>query len=203
MYKSIDITNKKYGKLKAVRYDHTRARRQQYWLFECECGNEEIRRKSHVTSGSSKCCKNCNKKHAGDRVRTHNMTNTKEFSSWQSMLTRVLNKNSDKFFHYGGRGIKVCKRWLRFENFYKDMGKRPNNKTLDRIDVNGNYKKSNCRWATPKEQENNRRNTRFITFRGVTDKLDYWERRTGIKRQRIYQRIFVRNWNIEKALTLH
>jgi hypothetical protein len=73
------------------------------------------------------------------------------------MWTRCTNPNVDNFERYGGRGIKICKRWHRFENFLADMGHRPAGKTLDRINSNGNYKPSNCRWATPLEQRHNRR----------------------------------------------
>lgn len=76
------------------------------------------------------------------------------------MIERCENPKYKRFGDYGGRGIKVAPRWLKFENFLADMGKRPRGKTLDRIDVNGNYEPRNCRWATPKEQRANRRDTR-------------------------------------------
>ncbi len=90
-------------------------------------------------------------------TKTHGLSGTPTYGTWFSMKVRCLNKNSEKYRHYGGRGIKVCERWLSFENFFEDMGIRPKGKTLDRVDVNGHYEKKNCRWATQSEQMLNTR----------------------------------------------
>lgn len=88
----------------------------------------------------------------------HGMTGTPTFISWCVMKSRCLNPNATAYNRYGGRGIRVCKRWLRsFKNFLEDMGERPTGKSLDRRKTTGNYTPKNCRWATPKEQANNRR----------------------------------------------
>lgn len=87
----------------------------------------------------------------------HGLFHTRAWVSWNMMLQRCTNPKRDKYEYYGGRGIKVCERWLTFENFYADMGERPEGWSLDRMDVNGNYEPGNCKWATKKEQANNRR----------------------------------------------
>lgn len=86
-------------------------------------------------------------------MKTHGMSNSPAYKSWQEMKTRCYNKKRAKYRRYGARGIRVCDRWLKsFQNFYDDMGDRPEGKTLDRINNDGNYEPSNCRWATPLEQ---------------------------------------------------
>jgi hypothetical protein len=91
----------------------------------------------------------------------HQMSKTRAYGSWRSMIDRCRNPGSSSYVDYGGRGIRVCPRWKVFANFYRDMGERPAGKTLDRLDPNGNYEPKNCRWATPIEQAWNTRNRRL------------------------------------------
>lgn len=131
---------------------------------------------------------------------------TPESKVWYAMKHRCYNKNNKKYIHYGGRGIKVCKRWLEsYENFLSDMGRKPTSKhTLDRINNEKGYSKSNCRWATYTEQNNNRRKCKprlTIVYEGR--KIDFNEavKISGLKRRTLHARIFKQGWKVETALT--
>src|SRR5690606_33915955 len=118
------------------------------------------------------------------------------------MIQRCENPDSTGWSHYGGRGIRVCARWKTYENFLADMDRRPSSKhTLDRIDPNGDYEPSNCRWLTMKEQENNRTNNRLLTFQGRTQTLMQWAEETGLKRETISKRLDRLGWSVEDALS--
>jgi len=118
------------------------------------------------------------------------------------MKQRCLNSNHKSYSDYGGRGIKICERWLEsFENFLADMGVRPAGKTLERDEVNGNYEPGNCKWATYVEQGNNRRSNVVVEFEGREQTVAEWAREIGVSRSALGFRL--RNgWNIKEALTM-
>ncbi len=124
---------------------------------------------------------------------------TRTVVSWSSMKQRCSNKNAQSYKRYGGRGITYDKRWDTFEIFLADMGERPVGTTLDRIDVDGNYTKNNCRWATVKEQSNNKSSNMYIKYNGKTLTATQWSEATGIDCRNIYWRI-KKGWSIEKVL---
>lgn len=128
-----------------------------------------------------------------------------EYRTYSGMKTRCYNKKSQAYKNYGARGIKVDDRWLGpdgFINFLNDMGKRPAGKlSLDRIDVNGNYSKENCRWATEKTQANNRRTNVAVTYKGVTKTVSEWAEEFNIGVTTLHARLFKHGWPVEKALT--
>lgn len=136
------------------------------WACKCDCGNESFVQTSNLTNGHTKSC-GCQKfsgfeKTKGTASLKHGMSNTRTYRSWMAMITRCRDRNVKEYKYYGARGISVCERWLDFANFYSDMGNRPLGKSLDRINVNGNYEPTNCRWATAKEQGRNKRNNRIV-----------------------------------------
>ena len=105
------------------------------------------------------------------------------------MMARCFDQSNKKYDNYGGRGITVCDQWLQFENFYADMGERPKGLTIERIDNNGHYESGNCRWATWKEQANNTRRNRRITFGGESLTLTEWARRLSISPSTLHGRL--------------
>lgn len=163
MYKSSkNIIGKKFGKLTALHCSNERSNKGEIlWLFKCDCGNEVLRNGTSVRKGNTLSC-GC----LIGAKRTHGMTKSNTYRIWVDIKTRCSNKKNRAYKNYGGRGIKVCKRWMKFENFIEDMGERPKGLSIDRTNNNGNYEPNNCRWATMKEQQNNRRNNRLITYKG-------------------------------------
>jgi hypothetical protein len=123
--------------------------------------------------------------------------------TWDKMKQRCLNPEHRSYRHYGGRGITIDPRWIEsFENFVEDMGERPNGRTLDRIDTNGNYCKQNCRWATTDQQARGRRNAVWLTAFGKTKTLSDWCAEYGVSVRIVWQRVKKYGWTTEDALTL-
>lgn len=167
----------------------------------CDCGNTKEYIHGNLKNGHTQSC-GCIWKEKSPfivRSKTHGMYHTATYKSWHSMLSRCRLDSADKLGHYRKRGIKVCKRWTKFENFYKDMGERPKGKTLDRIDTNGNYKPENCRWSTYREQANNKRNTIFISYDSQVRRINEWSKLLGIPRNTIYCR-YSKGWTSQKIL---
>ena len=130
----------------------------------------------------------------------HGLTKTREYKSWRSMKDRCLNQNNPDFHHYGGRGIQVCNEWLdSFETFLEDMGPRPLDCTLDRIDASKGYSKDNCRWAPSLTQSRNRSTVKLITWNGESKTIREWANQLGISDITLRKRL--RNWPIEKAMS--
>lgn len=127
-----------------------------YYKALCECGYVGIVYGSRIARKLNKGCRQC----GWNSIKTHGLYKTPEYRIWNGMRDRCTNPKTTGYENYGGRGIKVCERWNSFTNFLQDMGKRTPGMTLDRIDNNGNYEPSNCAWVTPKQNSNNRRNSK-------------------------------------------
>lgn len=160
------------------------------WLFKCDCGIEFEANGYYARLGKVISCPKC----AAERSRVasvkHGKTETPEYEIWVGMHTRCYNKNCKAYKNYGGRGVVICSRWKdSFENFLSDMGQRPSQKhSIDRIDCNGNYEPLNCRWATTKEQANNKRNVLHLkTHEGKT--LGELASEVGVTRCAMWHRV--------------
>lgn len=143
-----------------------------YWFkCQCDCGTIKSVFGGSLRDGGTQSC-GCLRL---ERSTTHGMTKTGTFKSWDSMLQRCTNPKAPDYPRYGGKGIKVEDEWLNFENFYKDMGERPEGTSLDRYPNNkGNYGPGNCRWATQKQQSKNKSVTRYLTYKGKTKLILDW-----------------------------
>jgi hypothetical protein len=158
----------------------------------CECGTARDIRIDQLESGHSRSC--------GCAVRTlRGMGGSTEYRIWANMRDRCMRKKCPAYRYYGGRGIRICRRWDSFAAFYEDMGPRPAGKSLDRIDNDGDYKPGNCRWATVEEQANNKRQNVKLTHRGVTRTLAEWDRHLGLVVGAMHYRVTVAGWSTAKA----
>lgn len=166
------------GRLTVTAFVKKNRHSQSVFLCKCECGNTKEIIGTRLNKGRVQSCGCLNKEAVKKANTTHGMKGTPTYNSWVSMLQRCTNKERSNYVDYGGRGIKVCERWNKFENFFGDMGKRPKDKTIDRIDVNGNYEQSNCTWSTQVAQHNNRRNNRRLTVEGETKTIAQWAKYT-------------------------
>lgn len=196
----------KFSKLTVVSLLGVNKHKKRVWKCKCECGNYSEVISSHLLSGHSTSC-GCTRLERSIRATkksntTHGMRHTKEYVAWSEMKQRCYNPNEPNYKNYGARGIKVCDSWLHsFENFYADMGKAPTGFSIDRVDVDGDYCKENCRWTDNKTQQYNKRNSVKITFDGITENLWYWSIKTGISVRNLYSRIHNLKWSAEKTLT--
>lgn len=185
MAKFIDETDNVYNNLKVIRRAECNTKKNTvYWLCQCtRCGDLTSIRADHLRSGRIQSCS------AKCSSGTHNMTNSPEFNSWDSMLQRCTNKNHKRYKDWGGRGITVCERWLKFENFLADMYPRPEGTSLDREDNSKGYSPENCMWSTRKAQTRNMRSNRLITINSETKTLVEWLEISGTHAGTFYKRL--------------
>lgn len=173
------------------------------WLCSCECGQTKEVYATHLRSGNVKTCGCSGKSLQAASIRRHGAVGTPEHNTWNMMNARCYTPSATDFHKYGGRGIVVCERWRwpdGFLNFLADMGERPRGLTLDRIDNDGGYEPNNCRWATGRQQQNNTRKTRFVSYKGETLPLADWARRIGVSGGVLWNRLYRYKWPVAEAL---
>ena|SRR3990167_6143621 len=177
-------------------------------LCRCDCGNKvesylmNLRKKGHTTSCGCVRTERIVKflKDGGHYVK-HGRYGKREYKSWNMMKQRCQNPNNTNYPSYGGRGIQICESWNNFENFYRDMGKRPVGTSLGRMNQSGNYCPENCRWETYEQQNNNLSTNRLINYNGKNQTVSNWARELKINVGSIRYRLFA-GWDPVKALTV-
>lgn len=198
---AMDIIGHHFGRLTVVSRGQNTSSGKTRWLCECLCGGIICAVGGDLQSCNTKSCGCLQREWAnamGKRNTTHGDRSSRVYSIWMGMKGRCSDEDNN---NYGGRGIKVCDRWGKFENFLKDMGWPPtSDHQIDRIDNDGGYSKSNCRWSTPKEQSRNKRENRLLSYGGKSQCLSAWSEETGISKQTLWYRLS-RGWSLQKALT--
>ncbi len=209
MNKIQDLTGDVYGKLTVLRFAGQNKHGISLWLCQCECGTEKVVNSMGMRAGKIKSC-GCHRAAALKAGRealvasitTHGKSKTREHHIWQNMIYRCHTASCAAFPRYGGRGIKVCQRWLdSFEAFLADVGPLPSPKhSLDRYpDNDGDYRPGNVRWATKKEQAYNRRDNRPLFYKGTTRALCEWATLFNIHKATLHGRLR-RGWTIAETL---
>lgn len=196
-----DLTGQKFNRLTVIKRMENDKYHNTKWLCRCDCGKEVIVYALALKNGDTNSCGCLKKDLAKEKFSKHGLSKTRIYKTWIHIKERCINPKKTGFEYYGGRGIEICQEWLNFENFYEWSIKNgyANNLTIDRINVNGNYEPSNCRWATQKEQANNKRNNHFITYNNETHTIAEWAEILNMKASTLHSRIALLNWSIEKS----
>lgn len=182
-----DLTGQRFGRLVALHHVKTEGPKT-YWLCRCDCGKETLVGYGELCSGNTKSCGCLHDERAAEHLRKlskkHGMFGTRIYNIWSSMKKRCKTNP-----HYAN--VKICDDWLSFEPFYNwaMVSGYSDELTIDRINVYGNYEPSNCRWATPKQQSDNKTTTVYLTVNGTTKTVTQWAEETGLKRATIKYRI--------------
>jgi hypothetical protein len=197
----LDLAGQRYGMLQVLEFVGANKRQGRLWRCACDCGREKVTNTSRLRNGQTRSCGCLVRALTTQRNLTHGLRYTPEYVAWRSMRGRCSNLSDQNYKRYGGRGICVCERWERFENFYADVGPRPSaGHSIERVNNELGYSPDNCVWATPLAQANNTRRTRLISHGGRTQSLSAWARESALPLSTIKSRLD-HGWTPERALT--
>lgn len=195
-----DLTGEQIGRLLVLHRASVPGKPQ--WICRCSCGRvKPIRAVCLVRDRPTSSCGCLARELSRSRALRHGMRGTATYASWNAMKDRCLNRRSKDYRRYGARGITVCIRWMLFENFYADMGPRPEGTTLERKNNNRGYCRSNCIWDTPQGQANNRRSSLLITYQGISRTAAEWDRHL-IRRVGTTAKRHSKGWSVQENLTI-
>lgn len=195
-----DLIGRRFGRWTVTSFAGTQDQRT-WWNCVCSCGAKRAVRSKDLLNGKSRSC-SCSWDGHPKHKNARRGQRSPEYVVWCGMKNRCSNASHAQWHLYGGQGIRVCHRWLQFENFLADMGQRPGPRfTIDRIDSSKDYAPRNCRWATAKEQARNMSRNRYLTCQGKTRLLCEWTESLGFKPGVILARL-KRGWTVEEALTI-
>lgn len=206
----MDIAGKRFGKLVVIKYVGNNKHQKSQWLCKCDCGNTAIVVGTELRQGHTKSCGCIHLQQMYSKFNTkHGLCSHRIHGVWNAMKERCLNPKDKSYKNYGARGIKVCPDWVNnFKSFYDwamqngyDENAKTGKCTLDRIDNNGNYEPSNCRWVDNNTQQKNTRRNRLITYQNKTQCLTDWANELNIKFDVLKDRLGKLNWSVEKAFT--
>ena len=195
-----DLTNLRFGKWTVIGRA-TNHKKAVMWYCVCDCGAKKVVHGTSLKSGASTMCRQCANRYR--KPRTHGLTKHPLYKVWQRIKSSTTNPNHQDYEWYGGKGVRVCEEWFHdFAKFYEwsIANGYQQGLTIDRIDVNGNYEPSNCRWVPFKEQTLNRTDNAYLTHDGVTRTIKEWSRITGVKPTTLYAR-FHKGWSPDKILS--
>lgn len=198
MGRRVDLTGKKYTRLYVVCEKGRNKHGNVLWLCKCDCGNELLVSTNSLNTHNTRSCGCIFKEYitSSKKNKRHGYTGTRLYTIWRDMKLRCTNDKQVGYKNYGGRGIKVCDEWLNNFVIFKDwaMNNGYNDRlTLDRINVDGDYEPSNCRWVTMKEQSNHKRNNRRIKYKGETHTISEWSELYNVSYHLIWNRL-KRGW---------
>ena len=194
------MVGKKYGRLTVIGFNDNTGK----YICRCDCGGLHEARKQSLQNGNVRSC-GCLAKEwcsTGKARRTHGLSHTRIDNIYRSMIDRCYNPNNKRYVHYGGRGISVCDEWKNDKTMFFKWANESgyeSDLTIDRIDVNGGYEPTNCRWVSQRVQQQNRRNNFLIEYRGEKKTATEWERISGTKDCTIRSRI-KKGWSAEEAI---